>query len=51
VIVGFSLQAGDVLIGVSCAVGAGFHVSMRRAVLQAHPRRRDPDQNGDDIPH
>jgi MFS-type transporter involved in bile tolerance (Atg22 family) len=35
VIVGFSLQAGDVLIGVTCAVAAGFHVSMRRAVTQS----------------
>ena len=35
VVVGFSLQAGDVLIGVTCAVAAGFHVSMRRAVLGA----------------
>jgi len=26
VVVGFSLQAGDVLIGVTCAVAAGFHV-------------------------
>ena len=33
VVVGFSLQAGDVFIGVTCAVAAGFHVSMRRAVL------------------
>ena len=47
VIVGFSLQAGDVLIGVSCAVAAGFHVSMRRAVLQARPRRRDLGGNGE----
>ena len=35
VAVGFSLQAGDVLIGVTCAVAAGFHVSMRRAVIQS----------------
>ena len=35
VVVGFSLQAGDVLIGVTCAVAAGFHVSMRRAVTQS----------------
>jgi hypothetical protein len=37
VVVGFSLQAGDVLIGVSCAVAAGFHVSMRRAVIESRP--------------
>ena len=36
VVVGFSLQAGDVLIGVTCAVAAGFHVSMRKAVLLSH---------------
>ncbi len=46
VVVGFSLQAGDVLIGVTCAVAAGFHVSMRRAVLhsrvaQGRTRRAD----------
>lgn len=35
VVVGFSLQAGDVLIAVTCAVAAGFHVSMRRAVIQS----------------
>ena len=33
VVVGLSLRAGDVLIGVTCAVAAGFHVSMRRAVV------------------
>jgi len=33
VVVGFQLRAGDVLIGVTCAVAAGFNVSMRRAVL------------------
>jgi hypothetical protein len=37
VVVGFSLQAGDILIGVSCAVAAAFHVSMRRAVVQSVP--------------
>ena len=40
-VVGFSLQAGAVLIGVTCAVAAGFHVSMRRAVSEsrlAQPR-------------
>ena len=36
VVVGFSLQAGDILLGVTCAVAAGFHVSMRRAVLPSH---------------
>ncbi|MGD1012161.1 MAG: MFS transporter [Acidimicrobiales bacterium] len=41
VVVGFSLQAGDVLIGVTCAVAAGFHVSMRRAVIHSGtPRGR-----------
>jgi len=41
VVVGFPLRAGDVLIGVTCAVAAGFHVSMRRAVLQSRlPGRR-----------
>ena len=39
VVVGFSLQAGDVLIGVTCAVAAGFHVSMRRAVTQTRLER------------
>jgi len=48
VAVGFSLQAGDVLIGVSCAVAAGFHVSMRRAVIETHPSRRRVSQ-GDDL--
>ena len=33
VVVGLSLRAGDILIGVTCAVAAGFHVSMRRAVV------------------
>ena len=39
VVVGFSLQAGDVLIGLTCAVAAGFHVSMRRAVTQTRLER------------
>jgi hypothetical protein len=42
--VGFSLQAGDVLIGVTCAVAAGFHVSMRRAVLQSGSAQPRPGQ-------
>jgi MFS family permease len=49
VVVGFSLQAGDVLIGVTCAVAAGFHVSMRRAVLHdglAHRRTDRADLPG-----
>jgi hypothetical protein len=33
VVVGLSLRAGDILIGLTCAVAAGFHVSMRRAVV------------------
>jgi hypothetical protein len=49
VAIGFSLQAGDVLIGVSCAVAAGFHVSMRRAVLQSRPSRPQVS-HGDDLP-
>ena len=48
VIVGFSLQAGDVLIGVTCAVAAGFYVSMRRAVLQSRPAQ--PRSGQGDIP-
>ena len=31
VAIGFSLQAGDTLLGVTCAVAAGFHVSMSAA--------------------
>jgi MFS family permease len=50
VVVGFSLQAGDVLIGVSCAVAAGFHISMRRAVLSTHPTRRAIGQSDDPAP-
>jgi hypothetical protein len=49
VVVGFSLQAGDVLIGVTCAVAAGFHVSMRRAVSEsrlAQPRAGQADLPG-----
>lgn len=45
VVVGFSLQAGDVLIGVSCAVAAGFHVSMRRSVLEARSPRASAAQS------
>jgi len=40
VAIGFSLQAGDTLLGVTCAIAAGFHVSMRRAVLQSHGASR-----------
>jgi hypothetical protein len=40
VVVGLSLRAGDILIGVTCAVAAGFHVSMRRAVLVGRAGRR-----------
>jgi hypothetical protein len=40
VLVGLSLRAGDILIGVTCAVAAGFHVSMRRAVLVGRAERR-----------
>lgn len=40
VAIGFSLQAGDTLLGVTCAVAAGFHVSMRRAVLQSRGTAR-----------
>jgi hypothetical protein len=50
VVVGFSLQAGDVLIGVSCAVAAGFHVSMRRAVLPTHSSRHRAGQSDDPAP-
>jgi hypothetical protein len=50
VVVGFSLQAGDVLIGVTCAVAAGFHVSMRRAVVQGRPGRREGDEGDDGTP-
>jgi MFS family permease len=46
VVVGFSLQAGDVLIGVTCAVAAGFHVSMRRAVIQSRLSQRRADLPG-----
>ena len=48
VAVGFSLQAGDVLIGVTCAVAAGFHVSMRRAVLES--RLTERRANGAELP-
>ncbi|HLN05118.1 MAG TPA: MFS transporter [Acidimicrobiales bacterium] len=40
VVVGFPLSDGDLLIGVTCAVAAGFHVSMRRAVLQTRLTER-----------
>jgi hypothetical protein len=40
VVVGLSLRAGDILIGVTCAVAAGFHVSMRRAVVVGHLSQR-----------
>jgi MFS family permease len=46
--VGFSLQAGDVLIGVTCAVAAGFHVSMRRAVTQSRIAQRQAGR--DELP-
>ncbi len=46
VAVGFSLQAGDVLIGVTCAVAAGFHVSMRRAVIQSSRAQRQTGRAG-----
>jgi MFS-type transporter involved in bile tolerance (Atg22 family) len=48
VVVGFSLQAGDVLIGVTCAVAAGFHVSMRRAVI--HSRLTQRRAGGAELP-
>ena len=40
VLVGFPLRSGDVLIGVTCAVAAAFHVSMRRAVLHGRLEQR-----------
>ena len=43
-----SLQAGDVLIGVTCAVAAGFHVSMRRAVTQSRIAQRQAGR--DELP-
>lgn len=48
VLIEFPLRSGDVLIGVTCAVGAAFHVSMRRAVL--HSRLAERRASRADLP-